>query len=203
MKTHEPRVTPAAPPHQAERQAGREATRDPRFDAALDAALDAGRRRTRTGTGETERERPQAEAPRPAPPEQAPMAPSPALPPSVPSQGALATPTQAALAALAAPPVPDTSAASGAGQLAAQSPAAQALGAGLPPQGRFALAFPPHAWPLLRAEGTRGRDGLALRITADARDAERLRGALSALRASLEASGERVVSLTVEAGTDG
>jgi hypothetical protein len=72
-----------------------------------------------------------------------------------------------------------------------------ALASALPPLGGFALAFPPNAWPLLRAEGTRGPNGLSLRIHADGRDAPRLRSALAALRAGLEASGHSVESVTV------
>ena len=68
-----------------------------------------------------------------------------------------------------------------------------------PGQGHFALAFPPNAWPLLRAEGTRGPNGLSLRVTAEAKDEARLRGALAALRAGLAAAGETVVSITLQA----
>ena len=186
------RVTPAQRP--------KSPARDPRFDAAVEAerrrAEGKDREAPRRGPGEVE------ESPRRTgksglgeAPDAAAHAPLPAVLPSTVS----AAPDLALAAGRTHKTVPpaDPGLAARAllqGPLMQKPVASQALA------GAFTLAFPPNAWPLLRAEGTRGPNGLSLRLVADTRDAVRLRGAVSALRAELEASGERVASLSVETG---
>ena len=93
----------------------------------------------------------------------------------------------------------------GAGLLpgAAGEVAAQALRAQSSLPHGFVLAFPPDAWPLLRAEGQRRAGVLSLRlVAADAGDGARARRAADALRAALEASGETVGAITVVTEND-
>ena len=67
---------------------------------------------------------------------------------------------------------------------------------------RFTLTFPPNAWPLLRAEGSRGPNGLNLKLTAaDAKDEARLKSAVASLKEALESAGHVVGAITVQ--TDG
>ena len=81
--------------------------------------------------------------------------------------------------------------------------AAQALRAQSSLPHGFVLAFPPDAWPLLRAEGQRRAGVLSLRlVAADAGDGARARRAADALRAALEASGETVGAITVVTEND-
>ena len=62
----------------------------------------------------------------------------------------------------------------------------------------FVITFPPNAWPLIRAEGTRGPNGVTLRLTAaDAKDEAKLKNAIAALRDALEASGHTVEAIVV------
>ena len=93
---------------------------------------------------------------------------------------------------------PVAGATTGAGSAAGQS-AAEAVLPKLAPRlpASFTLTFPPNAWPLLRAEGTRGPGGLTLRLTADAKDEARLKNAVSSLRDSLEAAGHEVEAIVV------
>ena len=93
--------------------------------------------------------------------------------------------------------VPPSSAAVQPGQ--AGQAAADALTAKLGPRlpTNFILTFPPNAWPLIRAEGARGANGLSLRLTADVKDEVRLKGAVSSLRDALEAAGHSVDAIVV------
>lgn len=62
----------------------------------------------------------------------------------------------------------------------------------------FAITFPPNAWPLIRAEGSRGPNGLNLRLTAaDAKDEARLKSAIASLREALKGAGHVVGAITV------
>ena len=186
------RVTPVAGP--------KAPSRNPRFDAAVEAER---RRADRDDEERAPRGRSSDREKRPAGDE----ASGPMLPTPAPQKGASdAVPPRSAAFAAGTPSEQPTLPPAPAAPLAAPRGtqlAMQALDAPLRSAGAFTLTFPPNAWPLLRAEGLRGAKGLSLRLVADTRDADRLRGAVSALRAELEAAGERVLSLTVETGREG
>lgn len=100
--------------------------------------------------------------------------------------GAPGAPPQAADPSTPAPPLVQAAADAVLPKLAPRLPAS------------FALSFPPNAWPLIRAEGTRTAKGLHLRLTvADAKDEARLRGAVAGLRGALEAAGHAVGEITL------
>ena len=192
------RVTPVAGP--------RAPSRNPRFDAAVEAErrrADRDDEKRAPRDAHTSRGRPSNREKHPAGDE----ASGPMLPTPAPQKGASdAVPPRSAAFAAGTPSEQPTLPPAPAAPLAAPRGtqlAMQALDAPLRSAGAFTLTFPPNAWPLLRAEGVRSAKGLSLRLVADTRDADRLRGAVSALRAELEAAGERVLSLTVETGREG
>lgn len=68
----------------------------------------------------------------------------------------------------------------------------------LPPAASFTLTFPPHLYPLLRAEGRRDGTGLVLTVTVDpTKDHTRLQASLARLRTNFEERGERIIEVRV------